>query len=377
MATMSKFIRDILKANDVDPREACWDCHGTWVIFHKALERIAEKNGIAFDPPQVIESSAEKKIAVLCVTGRIGDGVPVWSIGEATPYNSKHSYPYAIAEKRAKDRVILKLAGLSGHLYSEEEADDFKESAPRPPAPAAKAPKAAAPQPVVPVVPVAPAPAAPEPVAPMAPAVVPPPPKGGADHQRSLVMGLFEKGDEQLKRQFVMDETGMNRGQASRSLKSLVDDGTLVMRGRLKGAYYITAARAQTTEAEEQTVAPAPAAPAKQERGLHGEELTSANNRFRKSIGSPPPPAPSPPDPSPPDPNGEGHRGWNEQEFDELIREIMTTTGASMLSIVQFIKEATGCESGLDALQTGAITSETAEQIRRLASSHVNQIASR
>ena len=33
-----------------------------------------------------------------------------------------------MAEKRAKDRVILKLAGLHGYVYSEDEAEDFKES---------------------------------------------------------------------------------------------------------------------------------------------------------------------------------------------------------------------------------------------------------
>ena len=35
-----------------------------------------------------------------------------------------------MAEKRAKDRVILKLVGLHGHVYSEEEADDFKKARP-------------------------------------------------------------------------------------------------------------------------------------------------------------------------------------------------------------------------------------------------------
>ena len=50
-----------------------------------------------------------------------------WSFGEAMGYNLKNNYPFAMAEKRAKDRVILKLAGLHG-VYSEEEAEDFKES---------------------------------------------------------------------------------------------------------------------------------------------------------------------------------------------------------------------------------------------------------
>jgi hypothetical protein len=40
--------------------------------------------------------------------------------------NKTAIYPYAMAEKRAKDRVILKLAGLYGS-HSEEEADDFKQ----------------------------------------------------------------------------------------------------------------------------------------------------------------------------------------------------------------------------------------------------------
>ena len=54
-----------------------------------------------------------------------------WSIGEAAPYNTTNKYPYAMAEKRAKDRVILKLVGLHGDVYSEEEADEFKNQKPK------------------------------------------------------------------------------------------------------------------------------------------------------------------------------------------------------------------------------------------------------
>ena len=36
-----------------------------------------------------------------------------------------------IAEKRAKDRVVLKLVDLSGNFYSEDEADDFKDAKPQ------------------------------------------------------------------------------------------------------------------------------------------------------------------------------------------------------------------------------------------------------
>jgi hypothetical protein len=59
-----------------------------------------------------------------------------WSFGEASPDNLKggaKSFPYAMAEKRGKDRVILKLAGIHGLVYSEEEADDFKKGPSRGP----------------------------------------------------------------------------------------------------------------------------------------------------------------------------------------------------------------------------------------------------
>ena len=36
-----------------------------------------------------------------------------------------------MAEKRAKDRVVLKLVDLSGDFYSEDEADDFKDAKPQ------------------------------------------------------------------------------------------------------------------------------------------------------------------------------------------------------------------------------------------------------
>ena len=113
-------------------RDAAWDCHGTWVVYHRVIEQIAAKAGIVFEPPIVLEANSQAKCAAICVTGVIGDKRE-WSIGEAAPGNNKNSYPYAMAEKRAKDRVVLKLIGLHGLAYSEDEADDFKNKEPEPP----------------------------------------------------------------------------------------------------------------------------------------------------------------------------------------------------------------------------------------------------
>ena len=122
-------IAGILKGFGFGP-EACWDCHGTWVVYHKVLEAIAAKAGITFDPPMVLEADGDKRCVALCVTGHLNDRT-IWSTGEASPHNYKTKpkqpdYPYAMAEKRAMDRVILKLIGLHGLAYSEEEADDFR-----------------------------------------------------------------------------------------------------------------------------------------------------------------------------------------------------------------------------------------------------------
>jgi hypothetical protein len=129
--TLPPKLLEVLKKIDMTQEQATWDVHGTPVLLHKACEKMAAEYNIVFDAPTMIESDASSKQAVMCVTGHMGDNTE-WSIGEATPYNNKNNYPYAMAEKRAKDRVILKLVGLHGHVYSEAEADEFSEEKPKP-----------------------------------------------------------------------------------------------------------------------------------------------------------------------------------------------------------------------------------------------------
>ena len=124
-----KLVGEVLKEIGETPATSGWDCHGTFVLLHKALERVAAHKNITFDPPTIVESDISSKNVVILVTGHLGDKSE-WSFGEAATYNNKNAYPFAMAEKRAKDRVILKLVGLHGHVYSEEEADVFKAARP-------------------------------------------------------------------------------------------------------------------------------------------------------------------------------------------------------------------------------------------------------
>jgi hypothetical protein len=102
-----------------------WEVHGsTWVVKHKALERVAVETGIVWLRPSVQVCDLTNKIAVICAFGKLGEREE-WSFGEASPANNKNSYPMAMAEKRARDRVILKLLVAHGSLYSESEAEEF------------------------------------------------------------------------------------------------------------------------------------------------------------------------------------------------------------------------------------------------------------
>lgn len=126
MGKPSKQLMDFMSRFKIDADEV-WEVRsgGAWAIKHMALERVAAEQKIVFERPAIIENNSAEKVAAICVFGTMGERQE-WSIGEASPHNNKNAYCYAMAEKRAKDRVILKLLNAHGTLYSEDEADDFK-----------------------------------------------------------------------------------------------------------------------------------------------------------------------------------------------------------------------------------------------------------
>lgn len=105
--------------------------NGQWVCKHAALEIIAVKANVEWLPPQIIEANAPALVTSMVVTGKMGDRIE-WATGETNETNysirgKQPAYPWAMSEKRAKDRVVLKLVGIHGLVYSEDEAEDFKE----------------------------------------------------------------------------------------------------------------------------------------------------------------------------------------------------------------------------------------------------------
>ncbi len=122
MAKPSKAVLDFMAAHNIDSDEV-WEVRGTaWVVKHKALERVAVELGIVWDKPELKVCDITGGCVVVLISGTLG-GRTEFSFGEASPKNNKNGYPVAMAEKRAKDRVILKLLVCHGDLYSS--ADDI------------------------------------------------------------------------------------------------------------------------------------------------------------------------------------------------------------------------------------------------------------
>lgn len=128
-------VERILEKYDIAATDALWPCTKTdkkagitktnWIIYHRYCEQIAAKAGIVFQDPELVVNEVDDKGArtvVLLVKGQLGH-VKEWSYGEASPKTTFLPYIFAIAEKRGKDRVILKLAGFHGMVYSDVEEE--------------------------------------------------------------------------------------------------------------------------------------------------------------------------------------------------------------------------------------------------------------
>lgn len=119
-------IIDLMKKHGIKAADL-WDCHGTWVIKHRAVQQIAAAEGVSVQTVMEHHNQARKEAIFRC-TATLGDASHTqW--GECAEYNSKNTYPIAIAQKRAEDRAILLALRLSGYIYSDVEADEFKKGA--------------------------------------------------------------------------------------------------------------------------------------------------------------------------------------------------------------------------------------------------------
>jgi hypothetical protein len=90
------------------------------IITRKGIEKIQAKDKISIT--YNLESTSEDHKYVIIKAIATQGSITMESYGEASPLNCKQSYPVAIAEKRAKARVVLMMSGFYREgLYSEDE----------------------------------------------------------------------------------------------------------------------------------------------------------------------------------------------------------------------------------------------------------------
>lgn len=108
-----------------------WNLTGNvWIIKHDAVEKIGKMENVIFENPTIVEHSREHCVLMGTATIIKEDKkiAEEWTFGEADrKTNCKNSYIYAMAEKRLKDRLTLKLISAYEYgIYSDTEADSFK-----------------------------------------------------------------------------------------------------------------------------------------------------------------------------------------------------------------------------------------------------------
>lgn len=122
-------VKNILNELKFNPDDCLWNKHNAVCMKHKYIEIAGQNKGVIIESLDEIEkNSKEGVVAIKCIASLNGNRVITY--GEATPKNNTNAYPYAMAEKRAIDRAVLKLIGIHGFVYSEDEVDNNFESMP-------------------------------------------------------------------------------------------------------------------------------------------------------------------------------------------------------------------------------------------------------
>lgn len=129
ISKVDPIVKNILNELKFNPDDCLWNKHNAVCMKHKYIEIAGQNKGVIIESLDEIEkNSKEGVVAIKCTASLNGNRVITY--GEATPKNNTNAYPYAMAEKRAIDRAVLKLIGIHGFVYSEDEVDNNFENLP-------------------------------------------------------------------------------------------------------------------------------------------------------------------------------------------------------------------------------------------------------
>ena len=117
-----------LPKNPKDMSGDFWCIGNNFIIRHDALTKIAKIEGIVFHKPKVEILHSDNVYYGVAMMGEAEiDGYKIWTTADSTRENTMAKYYFNMAEKRLRDRQVLKLLNLYEYgLYSDVEADAFK-----------------------------------------------------------------------------------------------------------------------------------------------------------------------------------------------------------------------------------------------------------
>lgn len=123
----NELLRELFVQNGLvkgeDTHELKFGGRGLTIITRTGIEKIQANNNITV---KYTVEAMTPDFVVIRATAQKGTTI-IETFGEASPNNTKQSYPVAMAEKRALARAVLKIAGFYAHgVFSEDESDDFK-----------------------------------------------------------------------------------------------------------------------------------------------------------------------------------------------------------------------------------------------------------
>lgn len=100
------------------------------IVTRAGIEKIQQAENIRITY-EIVEGNTQEGIVTLHARGYRAEepDYVVETFGEVNPKNNRNAYPWAMAEKRALSRIVLKLSGLySEGVFGEDETDSFKRS---------------------------------------------------------------------------------------------------------------------------------------------------------------------------------------------------------------------------------------------------------
>lgn len=127
--TKKEFLREVFTKYNLNKDEDVFALHGTAIITKTGIQKIVAKDNLSYSF-EVIKCEPDY-CAVKCEVRPLdsASGAIYTSFGSAEKANVKNAQKYYLemAEKRAKARAVLIAIDAHGYLYSEDEADDFKQ----------------------------------------------------------------------------------------------------------------------------------------------------------------------------------------------------------------------------------------------------------